>query len=140
MTSDERSNLVLTFARTLFINGQATDQTVYAAERLGRTLDLRAKVMPRWGELQLQSDDTRIVRANVSSIAPQRRESEPTNPRRRKRLHTCPPTPRRQPASERNAGRASNVHYVVDKRASGHGHPSNELRQANEPIGYVARV
>src|SRR3982074_33505 len=56
MTSDERCNLVLTFARTLFINGQTTDQTVAAAERLGRALGLRAHVMARWGELQLQSD------------------------------------------------------------------------------------
>ena len=42
MTSDERCNLVLAFARTLFVNGQATDQTVAAAERLGRALGLRA--------------------------------------------------------------------------------------------------
>jgi uncharacterized membrane protein YjjP (DUF1212 family) len=56
MISDERCNLVLTFARTLFVNGQATDQTVAAAERLGRALDLHATVMARWGELQLQSD------------------------------------------------------------------------------------
>ena len=56
MISDERCNLILTFARTLFVNGQATDQTLAAAERLGRALDLRATVMARWGELQLQSD------------------------------------------------------------------------------------
>jgi uncharacterized membrane protein YjjP (DUF1212 family) len=56
MTSDERCNLVLTFARTLFVNGQATDQTVAAAERLGRTLGLRANVTARWGELQLRCD------------------------------------------------------------------------------------
>src|SRR6267143_97155 len=56
MISDERCNLILTFARTLFVNGQATDQTVAAAERLGRALDLHATVMARWGELQLQSD------------------------------------------------------------------------------------
>ena len=56
MASDERCNLVLAFARTLFINGQATDQMVAAAERLGRALGLRANVMARWGELQLQSD------------------------------------------------------------------------------------
>ena len=43
MTSDERCNLVLAFARTLFINGQATDQMVAAAERLGRALGLRAE-------------------------------------------------------------------------------------------------
>src|SRR5262244_803104 len=57
MTSAERSNLVLAFARVLYVNGQATEQTVAAAEQLGRMLGLRAKVMPRWGELQLQSDD-----------------------------------------------------------------------------------
>jgi uncharacterized membrane protein YjjP (DUF1212 family) len=56
MISDERCNLILTFARTLFVNGQATDQTVAAAERLGRALALHATVMARWGELQLQSD------------------------------------------------------------------------------------
>jgi uncharacterized membrane protein YjjP (DUF1212 family) len=57
MTLDERSNLVLAFARVLFINGQATEQTVSAAECLARALGLRAKVMPRWGELQLQSEN-----------------------------------------------------------------------------------
>jgi uncharacterized membrane protein YjjP (DUF1212 family) len=63
MTCDERCNLVLAFARTLFVNGQATDQTVAAAERVGRALGLRADVMARWGELQLQSDsnDTTLI-------------------------------------------------------------------------------
>ena len=56
MTSDERSNLVLTFARTLFVNGQATDQMVAAAGRLARALGLHASIVARWGELQLQSD------------------------------------------------------------------------------------
>jgi uncharacterized membrane protein YjjP (DUF1212 family) len=55
MTLEERSNLMLAFARVLFVNGQATEQTVTAAEELGRTLGLRAKVMPRWGELLIQS-------------------------------------------------------------------------------------
>ena len=56
MASKEACDLVLIFARTLFVNGQATDQTVDAAERLGRALGLRAKVTARWGELQLQPD------------------------------------------------------------------------------------
>lgn len=55
MTSDERCNVVLAFARTLFVNGQATDQTVAAAERLGRAVGLRASVTARWGELMLRS-------------------------------------------------------------------------------------
>lgn len=57
MTLEQRSNLVLAFARLLYVNGQATEQTVTAAERLGRTLGLRAQVMPRWGELRLRSED-----------------------------------------------------------------------------------
>src|SRR6266436_6268455 len=42
MTSDERCNLVLALARTLFVNGQATDQTAAAAERLARAVGLSA--------------------------------------------------------------------------------------------------
>jgi uncharacterized membrane protein YjjP (DUF1212 family) len=60
MAMDERYNLVLAFARVLFINGQATEQTVAAAERLGRRLGLRVKLVPRWGELRLQSDEKSI--------------------------------------------------------------------------------
>ena len=57
MTLVERSKLVLAFARVLYVNGQATEQTVTAAEQLGCTLGLRAKIMPRWGELLIQSED-----------------------------------------------------------------------------------
>ena len=57
MTLEERSNLILAFARVLYVNGQSTDQTVAAAERFGDALGLRAKIMPRWGELQLQAAD-----------------------------------------------------------------------------------
>ena len=60
MVTDERYNLVLAFARVLFINGQATEQTVATTERLGRRLGLRVKLVPRWGELRLQSDDKGI--------------------------------------------------------------------------------
>src|ERR1700719_2217360 len=64
MTLEERSNLVLAFARALYINGQATDQTAAATERLGSALGLRAELMPRWGELQLLSTekDGRLIR------------------------------------------------------------------------------
>ncbi|TMF07913.1 MAG: threonine/serine exporter family protein, partial [Chloroflexi bacterium] len=37
--------------------GQSTDQTVDATERVGDALGLRAKLMPRWGALQLQAED-----------------------------------------------------------------------------------
>src|SRR5262249_61816847 len=41
----------------LDVNGEASEQTVAAAEQRGRALGLRAKVLPRWGELQLKSED-----------------------------------------------------------------------------------
>jgi len=58
MSLQERSNLILDFAKVLFANGQATDQTIRATERLGRGLGLRARIIPRWGELELQTEDT----------------------------------------------------------------------------------
>jgi uncharacterized membrane protein YjjP (DUF1212 family) len=58
MTLEERSDLILAFARVLYVNGQSTDQTLAAAAQLGDTLGLRARILPRWGELQLQAKDT----------------------------------------------------------------------------------
>src|SRR5215813_5053516 len=58
MTLRERSNLILDFAKVLFASGQATDQTISATERVGRGLGLRARIIPRWGELELQTEDT----------------------------------------------------------------------------------
>ena len=65
MTLEGRSNLVLAFTRVLYVNGQSTAETVAAAERFGATLGLRATIMPRWGELQLQAEDrdTRFISA-----------------------------------------------------------------------------
>jgi uncharacterized membrane protein YjjP (DUF1212 family) len=54
MSLEERAELILAFARVLYVNGQSTDQTLIVAEQLGHTLGLRAKILPRWGELQLQ--------------------------------------------------------------------------------------
>jgi uncharacterized membrane protein YjjP (DUF1212 family) len=60
MTLDERSDLVLTFARVLFTNGQATEEIVTAAQRVGHSLGIRAILTLRWGELHLQSEDEDI--------------------------------------------------------------------------------
>jgi uncharacterized membrane protein YjjP (DUF1212 family) len=57
MTSQERSELILAFARTLFVNGQATDQVETAVRRLGHKLGTRVELQPRWGELQLQAEE-----------------------------------------------------------------------------------
>ncbi|MGZ5139993.1 MAG: hypothetical protein ACXWCX_19530 [Burkholderiales bacterium] len=56
-TLNERSNLVLDFARVLYVNGQTTDQVFAAAARLGNILGVRLSTMARWGELQLQVRD-----------------------------------------------------------------------------------
>jgi len=56
MTAEERSRTVLIAARTLFANGQATEQTVAAAERLARVLGIGGSVLARWDELRFKSD------------------------------------------------------------------------------------
>jgi uncharacterized membrane protein YjjP (DUF1212 family) len=56
MTSEERSELGLSFAYVLYVNGQATDQIVAAIRRLGNKLGIKAQLLPRWGELQLRTE------------------------------------------------------------------------------------
>src|SRR5258708_40119472 len=65
MTPQERYNLIISFARVLYVNGQATEQTVSAAERLGRSLGVRCTVMPRWGQLQLLEESDALLIAEV---------------------------------------------------------------------------
>ena len=53
MTNEERTELILAFARALIVNGQATDQVIAASQRLGNKLGVSVELLPRWGELQL---------------------------------------------------------------------------------------
>jgi hypothetical protein len=55
MTLQDRVDLVLGVARVLYVNGQSTEQVVASAESFGHVLGLRAGIMPRWGELQLEA-------------------------------------------------------------------------------------
>ncbi len=72
MTLEERASLVLAFTRTLFVNGQSTEQTLVAAERLGNALGLGVSILPRWGELQLHAyDEAGDITMTI--------EAEPTN-------------------------------------------------------------
>jgi uncharacterized membrane protein YjjP (DUF1212 family) len=57
MTLEERCDLVLAVARVLFANGQATDQTVAAAERVGKALGISVRLLPRWGDLAVQGGE-----------------------------------------------------------------------------------
>jgi uncharacterized membrane protein YjjP (DUF1212 family) len=52
-------------ATLLFTHGQTTERTVTAAERLGRALDVKVKVLPYWGELTVGLDG-----APISQIVP----------------------------------------------------------------------
>jgi len=64
-TPEERANLILAFVRVLYVNGQATDQVLAAGQHLGKSLALRASIMPRWGELQIRTEepDARLISA-----------------------------------------------------------------------------
>ena len=57
MTSDARADLVLAVAKALYVNGQATEQTVRAAARVAQALGLQAAILPRWGSLRLVAAD-----------------------------------------------------------------------------------
>ena len=59
----EQSDVVLTLGQALHVNGQSTDDTLAATERLSNSLRLRATIIPSWGELQLEAAEgtTRLV-------------------------------------------------------------------------------
>src|ERR1043166_2294132 len=70
MHVQEQSDLVLSCARVLHVNGQSTDETLAATERLSNSLGLRAKLMLRWGELQLQVGDLGASVVSVGAADP----------------------------------------------------------------------
>ena len=49
-------------AALLFENGQTTEQTVVAAERLGSALGVRARVLPSWGNLLVEIEGAPLLR------------------------------------------------------------------------------
>ncbi len=69
MTFEERSNLVLALARVLYVNGQSTDETLAAAGRFSDALGLHAEIIPHWGELELEAENSsaRVVCAVEAS-------------------------------------------------------------------------
>src|SRR5216683_2428192 len=64
------SDLVLAFARVLHVNGDSTDDTLAAAERLSNRLDLRVRIIPRWGELHLAAGDEVARLVSVATADP----------------------------------------------------------------------
>ena len=57
VTREECSNLILAFARVLYINGESTHQTVGVAACLSNCLGFRATILPRWGELEVETEN-----------------------------------------------------------------------------------
>jgi uncharacterized membrane protein YjjP (DUF1212 family) len=70
INSPERADLILSFARVLHVNGESTDETIAATERLGSKLGLSARVIPRWGELELQFGDSVTIPVAVGATDP----------------------------------------------------------------------
>jgi uncharacterized membrane protein YjjP (DUF1212 family) len=68
-TLEDRAELVLAAARVQFVNGQSTDQVLASAERFAHTLGLRAEIMPRWGELALEGEDSASRTKVISAVA-----------------------------------------------------------------------
>src|SRR5215470_14675476 len=73
MDIQEHSDLVLDFARVLYVNGESTDETIAGTARLSKAFGLNATLIPRWGELQLltsleMSESVSIVRADPTGI------------------------------------------------------------------------
>jgi uncharacterized membrane protein YjjP (DUF1212 family) len=58
MAREERSNLVLSCARVLYVNGESTQKTLDTAEHLGNCLGFHTTILPHWGDLELQAEDT----------------------------------------------------------------------------------
>jgi uncharacterized membrane protein YjjP (DUF1212 family) len=58
LTREECSNLILAFARVLYVNGESTQQTLRSAKHLSNCLGFRATIFLRWGELEVQTEDS----------------------------------------------------------------------------------
>jgi uncharacterized membrane protein YjjP (DUF1212 family) len=67
---EERSNLILAFARVLYVNGESTEKTLAAAKRLSAILSLRSTITARWGELELQVEDNQGTFVSVAEANP----------------------------------------------------------------------
>jgi uncharacterized membrane protein YjjP (DUF1212 family) len=66
---DERSELLLAFARVLYVNGQATDQMLAATAQLANVLGLRLSTpIVRWGELHFHVHDGNATHA-IEAVA-----------------------------------------------------------------------
>ncbi len=66
----ERSDLVLAVARVLHVNGQSTNQTLAAAERLTKGLGLGATIIADWEGVQILATDGNARLASFVAASP----------------------------------------------------------------------
>jgi len=62
--------MILAFARVLFVNGESTQRTLDAAERVSEYLGFRTTIFPRWGELEVQTEGTNGKLVSTIEAAP----------------------------------------------------------------------
>ena len=70
LTAGAADDLILRAATLLFVNGQTTERTIEATERLAAALGCGATLLPRWGELTLRVVRDRAVRVEVGAADP----------------------------------------------------------------------
>jgi uncharacterized membrane protein YjjP (DUF1212 family) len=62
--------LVATCARLLFVNGQTTERTINASERMAKELGFQASLFPRWGELVVRIEGEGGSRHEILAAEP----------------------------------------------------------------------
>ena len=70
MSLQEQSDLLLAFAKVLYVNGESTDETIMATARLSESLGVRTTIIPRWGEIQLLATDGASELVSVVTAEP----------------------------------------------------------------------
>lgn len=70
MTRQERTNLILAFARVLYVNGESTQKTVSTTQRFSNCLGYHATIFPHWGELEVQTENTEGKSVSVIEATP----------------------------------------------------------------------
>ena len=70
MNLQEQSDLLLSFAQVLHVNGQSTATTLDATQRLSNSLGLRATIIPGWDKLQLEATEGTSRLVSVVAASP----------------------------------------------------------------------
>ena len=70
MPVEQGPELVMRFAEVLHANGESTDDTLSAADQLGKRLRLCASLVPAWDDLHLRVRAGGVSLASIATAAP----------------------------------------------------------------------